>query len=131
MTTHTNTKKGGAKQHHQLKRVSKAGAITHAKIHYSKDIEKICAYFRYKTATTLEAAKNTGILRNSITWYVDTLTKLGLLQIVTVKPDKQTGRLANWYSANPDLWGMMEQPKRVQRKRRYKELDLFSWRNHK
>ena len=44
-----------------------------------KDINKVFAYFRYKTGTSLDAAKTTGILRNSITWYIRDLRAMGVL----------------------------------------------------
>lgn len=44
--------------------------IDAAKVHNPKDLCKILDYFRYTTGSTLDAALATGILRNSITWYV-------------------------------------------------------------
>ena len=75
-----------------------------AKVGNSKDIDKVLKYFRYTTGTTLDAMLATGVLRNSITWYVRDLEKLGLLQAVARKADTHTGRLAKYYSANPKLW---------------------------
>ena len=75
-----------------------------AKVLGSKDITKVCAFFRYKTGTTLDAAIATGILRNSITWYVAQLEDMGLIQAVQRLPDKHTGRMAKHYSAQPSLW---------------------------
>lgn len=70
----------------------------------SKDILKILAYFRYTIGTTLDAAQATGVLRNSITYYVDYLEKEGLLQAVSKRPDSTTGYLAKHYSADPAKW---------------------------
>ena len=83
-------------------------ALTGAKVgNYSettKDLLKVLDYFRYTTGTTLDCAKATGILRNSITWYVRDLEKVKLLQAVCHKPDTTTGREAKHYSANPSDW---------------------------
>lgn len=78
--------------------------IDNAKISISKDIEKVLEYFRYTTGTTLDVMLATGVLRNSVTWYVRELEELGLLQAITRKADSHTGRLAKYYSANPDMW---------------------------
>lgn len=78
--------------------------INNAKVGFSKDIDKVLEYFRYTTGTTLDAMLDTGILRNSITWYVRDLEKLGLLQAIARKADTHTGRMAKYYSANPELW---------------------------
>ena len=75
-----------------------------AKLPLCKDISKVCAFFRYTTGTTLDAAIATGILRNSITWYVAQLEDMGLIQAVRRLPDKHTGRMAKHYSAQPSLW---------------------------
>ena len=75
-----------------------------AKIGSSKDITKVLAYFRYKVATTLDAAFDLGMLRNSITWYVRDLEAMGLLQAIYKRPDATTGYKANYYSADPNLW---------------------------
>lgn len=70
----------------------------------TKDSLKVLEYFRYTTGTTLDCAKATGVLRNSITWYVAEFEKLRLLQAVCVKPDVQTGFKAKHYSADPSQW---------------------------
>ncbi|MDD6978046.1 MAG: hypothetical protein PUI72_07015 [Prevotellaceae bacterium] len=75
-----------------------------AKVDNSKDITKVLVYFRYKVATTLDAALDLGMLRNSITWYVRDLEEMGLLQVICKRPDTTTGYKANYYSANPSLW---------------------------
>lgn len=79
-----------------------------AKLPLCKDITKVCAFFQYTIGTTLDAAIATGILRNSITWYVAQLEDLGLIQAVTRLPDKHTGRLAKHYSAQPSMWHQVE-----------------------
>lgn len=92
----------------------RASQSTCAKIANSKDIIKIYDYFRYKTATTLDAALNTGILRNSITWYVKMLEDMGVLKAVFSAPDRHTGRVAKHYSSNPDEWKRLLKPKAIQ-----------------
>lgn len=91
-----------------------------AKVAFPKDIDKVCDYFRYKTASTLDAALSTGVLRNSITWYVAELIELGMLQVVGVRPDTHTGRMVKYYSANPTQWNDTPKPRP-----RYVQLDLF------
>ena len=92
-----------------------------AKLPLCKDITKVCAFFRYKTGTTLDAAIATRILRNSITWYVAQLEDMGLIQAVRRLPDKHTGRMAKHYSADPSTWhqAVVKQPQPIQ-------LELFS-----
>lgn len=80
-----------------------------AKVSGSKDMAKVLSYFRYKVATTLDAAFDLGILRNSITWYVRELEAMGLLQAVCKRPDATTGYKANYYSADPRKWGCKPQ----------------------
>ena len=75
-----------------------------AKVGNSKEITKVLAYSRYTVATTLDAALDLGMLRNSITWYVRDLEEMGLLQVICKRPDTTTGYKANYYSANPSLW---------------------------
>lgn len=81
-----------------------APIIPNAKVRQEKDLCKILAYFRYKTATTLDAMLATGVLRNSIIWYVRDLERLGELQAVCVKPDRHTKRMAKYYSADRNKW---------------------------
>ena len=50
-----------------------------AKVHESKDICKVFLYFRYNVGTSLDCAIATGVLRNSVTYYVDYLEKQRLL----------------------------------------------------
>ena len=70
----------------------------------TKDLTKVLEYFRYKLGTTLDCALSTGILRNSITWYVCELEDLGLLRAVKKAKDSTTGFIAKHYSADPSLW---------------------------
>lgn len=89
--------------------------ITGAKVNNPKDITKVLDFFRYTVGTTLDAMLATGILRNSITWYVAQLEDLGLLQAIFVKPDTHTGYKAKYYSADPSKWKV----------RKARELSLF------
>lgn len=68
------------------------------------DYHKVIEFFRHKVGSTLDAARATGILRNSITWYVSRLEKKGLLQVVCIKRDRTTGYIAKHYSAEPGKW---------------------------
>ena len=88
-----------------------------AKVRQEKDICKVLDYFRYKTATTLDAMLATGVLRCSITWYVRDLERLGELQAICVRPDKHTRRMAKYYSADRSKWP---------HKPLKRELDLFA-----
>ena len=81
----------------------------------SKDLMKVLDFFRYTTGTTLDCMLATGVLRNSITWYVLLLQTIGVLQAVCRQPDRHTGRLAKYYSADPSQW----------RKTNYQQLSLF------
>ena len=103
----------------QKKRATGAApVIPTAKVGQEKDICKILAYFRYKTATTLDAMLATGVLRNSITWYVRDLERLGELQSVCTMPDRHTKRMAKYYSADRSKW-----PQKSQKR----ELGLFDF----
>ena len=84
--------------------------IDAAKVHNPKDLCKILDYFRYTTGSTLDAALATGILRNSITWYVAYLENAGLLQPICIMRDRTTGYKAKHYSADPTLWPQMDEP---------------------
>lgn len=75
-----------------------------AKVTKVKDIVKVLEFFRYTLGTTLDCAYATGVLRNSITWYVKDLINEGLLQVVSKRPDSHTGRKAGHYSADASLW---------------------------
>lgn len=86
-----------------------------AKIEHQKDIDKVFEFFRYTTGTTLDCAIATGVLRNSITYYVADLEKLEMLKPVCRTADSTTGRMAKHYSANPAKWAHQ----------RFKQLELF------
>ena len=75
-----------------------------AKVTYQKDIDKVLAFFRYTTGTTRDCATATGVLRNSITYYVADLEKLDMLKPVWKSVDNTTGRTAKYYSADPAMW---------------------------
>ena len=76
-----------------------------------KDMTVVLDYFRCISGTSLDCALNTGILRNSVTFHIDTLQKLGLIQVVKIAPDKHTGYKAKYYSADSSKW---QKPKFVQ-----------------
>lgn len=78
--------------------------LNNANITIAKDIEKVLDFFRYKTDTSLSCALETGILRNSVTWYIDDLERLGMLQAVSKGKDPTTGYRAKFYSADPKKW---------------------------
>ena len=75
-----------------------------AKVRQEKDITKVLDYFRYKVGTSLDVALSTGILRNSVTWYIAQLEELGELQAIFVRPDRHTGCNAKHYSADRSKW---------------------------
>ena len=70
----------------------------------TKDLEHVLQFFRYKVGTSLDCALQTGILRNSITWYIKELEELNILQAIKKAKDSTTGFLAKHYSADPKLW---------------------------
>ena len=86
------------------KRITPPMDSASAKLGNYKDLTRVLEYFRYTTGTTLDCMFSTGVLRNSVTWYVDDLISMGLLQCIYRMPDLHTGRIANYYSANPKLW---------------------------
>ena len=91
----------------QKKRATGAAPIqdlTGAKVRQEKDIEKVLDFFRYTVGTTLDCMFATGILRNSVTWYVRDLEQMGLLQAIYVAPDRRTHFMAKHYSADPSKW---------------------------
>lgn len=77
---------------------------TGTKIAKEKDICKVLGFFRYKVGTSLDCALATGILRNSITWYVQDLVDEGLLQSIGRAKDATTGYSANHYTADKSKW---------------------------
>lgn len=76
------------------------------------DLTKVLDYFRYTTGTTLDAMFGTGVLRNSITYYVRDLIAMNLLQVIYVARDRRTKRMAQHYSADPAKW--QEKPENKQ-----------------
>ena len=66
----------------------------------TKDLFKVLEYFRYTTATTLMRFLATGILRNSLTWYVKFLEEAGMLRVAKKAADPFTGRVAKYYTAD-------------------------------
>ena len=76
-----------------------------------KDITEVLTYFQCISGTSRDCARSTGILRNSVTYHIDALLKMGLLQVVKIAPDVHTGHKAQWYSADPSKW---QKPKFVQ-----------------
>lgn len=75
-----------------------------AKVRYFSDMAKVYEYFVYKVGTTLDCARELGILRNSITYYVSKLMKMGKLRSLCKIKDQTTGYKANHYSADVSLW---------------------------
>lgn len=74
------------------------------KVRKEKDIEKIVNYFRYTVGTTLDCMFATGVLRNSVTWYIRDLERMGVLQAIYKAPDRRTHFMAKHYSADPQKW---------------------------
>lgn len=77
--------------------------VDNANVGKPKDIIRVLEYFRYKVGTTLDAMLATGILRNSITWHVDALQKMNLLIVAYRGKDRNTGFMANHYTADPTV----------------------------
>ena len=77
---------------------------TGTKIAKAKDISKVLDFFSYKVGTSLDCALATGILRNSITWYVQDLIDEGLLQSIGKQKDATTGYQANHYTTDRSKW---------------------------
>ena len=100
----------------EKKATEAAQLITTANVLNPKDLAKVLDYFRYKVGTSLDAMLATGILRNSITWYIAHLEDAGLLQAIYTAPDKHTGFRAKHYSADQTKWP--KSPKN-------KQLELF------
>ena len=104
------------------RKVAEATPNNTTKIQNIKDFAKLMHYFRYKTATSLDAMLDTGILRNSITWYIDEAERIGLLQAVFRAKDSHTGRLVKYYSSDPQKWRKSHQNKRLYL---FKEEDMY------
>lgn len=81
-----------------------APQIDGANVHNPADLTKVLNYFRSTVGTTLDCMFDTGILRNSITYYVSTLETAGLLQAIYQAPDRRTHCMAKHYSADPAKW---------------------------
>lgn len=79
-------------------------SIFNARANNCPDLNRVLEYYFYNVGSTLDAAKATGILRNSITWYVSRLEKEGLLKVVCIELDRNTGYMAKHYSADPCKW---------------------------
>lgn len=109
------TKKGGTKPPPGMDKTNPFEDLERdAKVSIKKDLFRVWSFFCYTTATTLQCAFFTGILRNSITWHVSVLESLGLLQAVRRAPDPYTHHTAKYYSANPDEWKQSKRPQVVQ-----------------
>lgn len=78
--------------------------IDSANVHNPADLTKVLNYFRQTVGTTLDCMFDTGILRNSITYYVSRLETAGLLQAIYEAPDRRTHFKAKHYSADPAKW---------------------------
>ena len=84
--------------------ITAAPKIDTANVHNPTDLAKVLDYFRYTVGTTLDCMFDTGILRNSITYYVSSLETAGLLQAIYQAPDRRTHCMAKHYSADPSKW---------------------------
>lgn len=94
----------------KTERATEVAPNTHdTKVEKEKDITKVFNFFRYTTDTTLGCMIATGVLRNSITYYVRDLENMGLLQAVYRMPDKYTHRLAKHYSADKSQWAQRKE----------------------
>lgn len=97
-------------------KATEAAPNANTNVRNPKDLNKVLEYFRYTVGTTLDCFFATGVLRNCITWYVQDLEKMGLLQAIYTARDKRTHFLAKHYSADPSKW---------QKKPQDTQLDLF------
>lgn len=68
------------------------------------DLEKVKMFFRDNVGTTLDCFIVTGILRNSITYYVAFLEAHNEIQAIYVGRDQTTGRMAKHYSTDKSKW---------------------------
>lgn len=84
-----------------------------AKVADKKDICKVWRYFSLYVGTTLDAAHATGILRNSITYYVADLERMNMLQAIYKRPDRTTGYMAKYYSADKSKWVAIPENKQL------------------
>ncbi len=88
----------------KIKATEAAPNIDTANVHNPNDLCKVLEYFRYTVGTTLDCFFATGVLRNCITWYVQDLERMGLLQVIFIGRDQRTHFLAKHYSADPSKW---------------------------
>lgn len=105
-----------------------SNVIDATKVSSGKDITKVLDFFRYTPATgssSLDAALATGVLRNSVTWYISYLEDEGLLRVVCIQPDRSTGFRAKHYSADPALWPQVDAPAAPQYPSLFNEEDLL------
>jgi hypothetical protein len=75
-----------------------------AKVRKVKGICKVLDYFRYNVGTSLDCTHYTGILRNSVTRYIDDLEDEHLLMSLGKRRDSTTHYPAKHYSADSKLW---------------------------
>lgn len=68
------------------------------------DMRKVYDFFRINTGTSLDCMFGTKILRNSITWHISYLLRFGLLGVAFTRPDKHTGHMAQYYTADKSKW---------------------------
>ena len=83
--------------------------------HFESQYQIVYQSFLERPKTTLEAALETGVLRNCITWHVAEMEKRELIQVIRKGFDPYTGFLAGFYSTDTNLF---DKPK-------VKQLDLF------
>jgi hypothetical protein len=79
-----------------------------------KEIVRVLLYYKSHRDTTLGAARELGIERANICWYVSDLIKAGLLECIYRAPGRKTKFFAKYYTADERYW----------RKNR-KQLNLF------
>ena len=77
---------------------------TTTKIHKTKGIEKVIAYFRYKAeGSTLSIADATGVARCSVCYYIADLIHLEIIGYCGRKVGR-TGRMMKHYTADRKKW---------------------------
>ena len=86
------------------RKAAEAAPSTGANIHNPNDLTKVLDYFQCEIGTTLDCMFVTGILRNSVTWYVRYLERIGLLRAIYIGRDRRTHYLAKHYSADKTKW---------------------------
>ena len=90
------------------RKAAEAAPSTDANIHNPNDLAKVLDYFQHETGTTLDCMFETGILRNSVTWYVRYLERIGLIRAIYIDRDRRTHYLAKHYSADQTKWGIYQ-----------------------